>query len=216
MKEFDVIVITETFACGPLSLPGFYIFEKYAIQMNRGRPIGGSDYCIRVISPKIRIIGCYYGPTTSLDVIVKDLRETLDRLPVDVPVVIADAIPVDIEATSIGPWIKWCYSQPSKLRFGAAKSLTSACRVASGRSCGLPAIVPLCFRSTNSIPNEKCRSSKHRTFLFVAKAYVLPVKLGGLGIDDPSDETTKRDDNYVKLCEPFYKNLGPEKTRNEQ
>ncbi|KAI0979146.1 hypothetical protein GJ496_010273 [Pomphorhynchus laevis] len=40
-----------------------------------------------------------------------------------------------------------------------------ACRVASGHSCGLPAIVPLCFRSTNSIPNEECRSSKHRTFL---------------------------------------------------
>ncbi|KAI0988814.1 hypothetical protein GJ496_002847 [Pomphorhynchus laevis] len=31
---------------------------------------------------------------------------------------------VDIKAPSIGPWIKWCYSQPSKLRFGAAKSLT--------------------------------------------------------------------------------------------
>ncbi|KAI0990464.1 hypothetical protein GJ496_005465 [Pomphorhynchus laevis] len=150
---------------------------------------------------------------------------------------------VDIEAPSIGPWIKWCYSQPSKLRFNAAKSLTSsagvqledplgpflfaletqpiirkvdsvtdigfnkwylddgiiggepkavaitlnmianelekiglsmnwqknrinrACRVASGRPCGLPAIALLCFRSTNSIPNEKCRSSKHRTFL---------------------------------------------------
>ncbi|KAI0984185.1 hypothetical protein GJ496_001139 [Pomphorhynchus laevis] len=35
-------------------------------------------------------------------------------------------------------------------------------------------------------------------------------------IDDPSDETTKRYDNSVKLCEPFYKNLGLEKTRIEQ
>ncbi|KAI0988717.1 hypothetical protein GJ496_000323 [Pomphorhynchus laevis] len=43
---------------------------------------------------------------------------------------------VDIEARSIGPWIKWFYSQPSKLRFGAAKSLTSSAGVQQGDPMG--------------------------------------------------------------------------------
>ena len=100
LSSFHVLLLTETFCCDELELPGFFSISRNAVKPAIGRPMGGLDIAVNrqlnckviekyssdhllavnLVESSCSFVVAYFKPNTDLEDIYQELKNCLDNL----------------------------------------------------------------------------------------------------------------------------------------
>ena len=103
-KNFDIVMLTETFQLSSTTLKGFHVYEELAVREGVGRPIGGilvavkpdlrlkdlfvSKYCVGIEAKTCLILNFYFNPILDNFIVMDEIIEQLNKIDLTKPCIV--------------------------------------------------------------------------------------------------------------------------------